>query len=78
MPGAAGNSGTEATFDDSIPSAMALPNLLTVGAVHLAGDEAGFTSDGPTANRAGCQHRRAQGRRVAGVDSSEERKGPRP
>ena len=44
----AGNSGTDATFDESIPSSIALPNLLTVGAVDLAGDEAGFTSYGPT------------------------------
>ena len=45
---AAGNSGTDASFDESIPSAIVLPNLLTVGAVDLAGDEAGFTSYGPT------------------------------
>ena len=45
---AAGNSGTDATFDESIPSSIVLPNLLTVGAVDLAGDEAGFTSYGPT------------------------------
>jgi hypothetical protein len=45
---AAGNSGSDATFDESIPSAIVLPNLLTVGAVDLAGDEASFTSYGPT------------------------------
>ena len=45
---AAGNSGTDATFDEAIPSSIVLPNLLTVGAVDLAGDEAGFTSYGPT------------------------------
>ena len=45
---AAGNSGTDATFDESIPSSIVLPNLLTVGAVDLAGDEAGFTSYGLT------------------------------
>lgn len=45
---AAGNSGTDATFDEAIPSSIELPNLLTVGAVDLAGDEADFTSYGPT------------------------------
>lgn len=45
---AAGNSGTDASFDESIPSSIALPNLLTVGAVDLAGDEASFTSYGAT------------------------------
>jgi hypothetical protein len=45
---AAGNSGSDATFDESIPSSIVLPNLLTVGAVDLAGDEASFTSYGPT------------------------------
>lgn len=45
---AAGNSGTDATFDEAIPSSIVLPNLLTVGAVDLAGDEVGFTSYGPT------------------------------
>jgi hypothetical protein len=45
---AAGNSGTDASFDEDIPSSIVLPNLLTVGAVDLAGDEAGFTSYGPT------------------------------
>lgn len=45
---AAGNSGTDATFDEAVPSSIVLPNLLTVGAVDLAGDEAAFTSYGPT------------------------------
>jgi subtilisin family serine protease len=31
-----------------IPSSFVLPNLLTVGAVDQAGDEASFTSYGPT------------------------------
>jgi len=45
---AAGNSDSDATFDDSIPSSLQLPNLLTVGAVDQAGDAASFTSYGPT------------------------------
>ena len=45
---AAGNSNSDATFDESIPSSIALPNLITVGAVDKAGDEASFTSYGPT------------------------------
>ena len=45
---AAGNSDSDATFDESIPSSIVAPNLLTVGAVDLAGDEASFTSYGPT------------------------------
>jgi hypothetical protein len=45
---AAGNSADDATFTESIPPGIVLPNLLTVGAVDLAGDEAGFTSYGPT------------------------------
>ncbi len=45
---AAGNSGDDASFVEDIPASIVLPNLLTVGAVDLAGDEAGFTSYGPT------------------------------
>lgn len=45
---AAGNSADDATFTESIPAGIVLPNLLTVGAVDLAGDEASFTSYGPT------------------------------
>ena len=45
---AAGNSNSDASFDESIPSSIVLPNLLTVGAVDKAGDEAPFTSYGPT------------------------------
>lgn len=44
----AGNSNSDATFDESYPSSIVLPNLLTVGAVDKAGDEAPFTSYGPT------------------------------
>ncbi|MGO9241919.1 MAG: S8 family peptidase [Bryobacteraceae bacterium] len=45
---AAGNSNSSASFEEFVPSSLRLPNLLTVGAVDLAGDEAGFTSYGPT------------------------------
>ncbi|MGB6974258.1 MAG: S8 family serine peptidase [Terracidiphilus sp.] len=45
---AAGNSDNNATFSQMIPSSFDLPNLLTVGAVDEAGDEASFTSYGPT------------------------------
>lgn len=45
---AAGNSNSDASFDESVPASIVLPNLLTVGAVDQAGDEASFTSYGPT------------------------------
>jgi subtilisin family serine protease len=45
---AAGNSNEDPTFMEDLPAAIVLPNLLTVGAVDQAGDEAGFTSYGPT------------------------------
>jgi hypothetical protein len=45
---AAGNSNQDASFAEDIPADIVLPNLLTVGAVDLAGDEASFTSYGPT------------------------------
>ena len=45
---AAGNSNNDASFIESLPSAISLPNLLTVGAVDSAGEEVGFTSYGPT------------------------------
>ncbi len=45
---AAGNSNNDPSFMEDIPAAIVLPNLLTVGAVDLAGDEASFTSYGPT------------------------------
>ena len=45
---AAGNSNNDASFDETVPAGIVLPNLLTVGAVDQAGDEASFTSYGPT------------------------------
>ena len=45
---AAGNSNQDASFAEDIPADIVLPNLLTVGAVDKAGDEASFTSYGPT------------------------------
>jgi subtilisin family serine protease len=45
---AAGNSNADASFVEDIPAGIVLPNLLTVGAVDKAGDEASFTSYGPT------------------------------
>ncbi|MFZ2236915.1 MAG: S8 family serine peptidase [Dokdonella sp.] len=43
---AAGNSNTDIGFARSIPADIALPNVLAVGAVDQAGDEANFTSYG--------------------------------
>jgi subtilisin family serine protease len=45
---AAGNANSDSSFGEFIPSSLQLPNLLTVGAVDKAGDEASFTSYGPT------------------------------
>ena len=45
---AAGNSNNDASFIEDMPADIVLPNLLTVGAVDRAGDEAPFTSYGPT------------------------------
>lgn len=45
---AAGNAGNDPTFNDAFPSGIVLPNLVAVGAVDKAGDEASFTSYGPT------------------------------
>ena len=45
---AAGNSDQNASFVEDIPAGISLPNLITVGAVDKAGDEASFTSYGPT------------------------------
>jgi len=45
---AAGNSNSDASFTEDVPADIVLPNLLTVGAVDKAGDEAPFTSFGPT------------------------------
>lgn len=45
---AGGNSNSDATFNEFIPSSIQLPNLITAGAVDKSGDEAPFTSYGPT------------------------------
>ena len=45
---AAGNSNEDASFVEDIPAGIVLLNLLAVGAVDKAGDEASFTSYGPT------------------------------
>ncbi|MFY9727261.1 MAG: S8 family serine peptidase [Bryobacteraceae bacterium] len=45
---AAGNSNGDSSFEEAIPAGLKVPNLLTVGAVDKAGDEASFTSYGPT------------------------------
>ena len=45
---AGGNANVNATYNETIPSSIVLPNLITVGAVDHAGDEASFTSYGPT------------------------------
>jgi hypothetical protein len=45
---AAGNADSNSSFNDMMPSSFVLPNLLAVGAVDQAGDEASFTSYGPT------------------------------
>jgi subtilisin family serine protease len=44
----AGNSNEDASFAEDIPAGISLPNLISVGAVDKAGDEASFTSYGPT------------------------------
>jgi subtilisin family serine protease len=44
----AGNSNGDSSFSEVIPAGLKVPNLLTVGAVDKAGDEASFTSYGPT------------------------------
>ncbi|MDE2369286.1 MAG: S8 family serine peptidase [Burkholderiales bacterium] len=43
---AAGNSNNDPSFVEDVPAAIVLPNMLTVGAVDQAGDEASFTSYG--------------------------------
>ena len=43
---AAGNSNNDPSFVEDVPAAIVLPNVLTVGAVDQAGDEASFTSYG--------------------------------
>lgn len=44
----AGNSNSDAGFDENAPSSFVLSNLLVVGAADQAGDEASFTSYGKT------------------------------
>ena len=66
---AAGNSNSDASFAEDMPADIVLPNLLTVGAVDRAGDEAPFTSYGPTvkvhANGYQVESELPGGRRVA-------------
>lgn len=45
---AAGNADSDSSFEETMPAAFKLPNLLVVGAVDQAGDEASFTSYGDT------------------------------
>ena len=45
---AGGNANSDSTFSEQIPAGIVLPNLVAVGAVDRAGDEASFTSYGPT------------------------------
>lgn len=45
---AAGNADADSSFDETIPGGLDIPNLLVVGAVDQAGDEASFTSYGKT------------------------------
>jgi subtilisin family serine protease len=44
----AGNEGNDSNFSDYIPAGLSIPNLITVGAVDQAGQEALFTSVGGT------------------------------
>jgi subtilisin family serine protease len=44
----AGNTGSDARFNEAIPSSLELPNLITVGAVDANGAAANFTSFGKT------------------------------
>ena len=43
---AAGNSNSDAQFDETVPSSIDLPNILTVGAVDQAGEETSFSTFG--------------------------------
>ncbi len=45
---AGGNANNDASFNEFIPSSIRAPNLITAGAVDRSGDEAPFTSYGPT------------------------------
>jgi subtilisin family serine protease len=47
---AAGNSNDNVKFDEFVPSSFQLPNMITVGAVDLAGEETSFSSFGPMVN----------------------------
>lgn len=51
---AAGNSDSDASFDEFIPSGIDLPNILTVGAVDQAGEETSFTSFGRNVDVHAC------------------------
>ena len=44
----AGNSNSDSTFVEAYPAGVVAPNMISVGAVDRAGDEASFTSYGPT------------------------------
>jgi subtilisin family serine protease len=44
----AGNTGSDAGFNEAIPSSLELPNLITVGAVDASGAAAAFTNFGKT------------------------------
>ncbi|HEX8564848.1 MAG TPA: S8 family serine peptidase [Pyrinomonadaceae bacterium] len=44
----AGNTGSDAGFNEGIPSSLELPNLITVGAVDASGAAAAFTNFGKT------------------------------
>ena len=45
---AAGNSNADSSFNETVPASISGPNIVTVGAVDRSGDEAAFTSYGPT------------------------------
>jgi subtilisin family serine protease len=45
---AAGNSNSDAGFNEDVPASLRLPNLIAVGAVDQAGEETSFTSYGET------------------------------
>jgi hypothetical protein len=45
---AAGNENQDSSFAEAVPADIVLPNLVAVGAVDRSGDEAPFTSYGPT------------------------------
>lgn len=47
---AAGNSDNNVKFDEFVPSSFQLPNMITVGAVDMAGEETSFSSFGPMVN----------------------------